>query len=253
VTSRAVNEARDALVAVHNLAALTRSPKIARPRVAEVLPEIVGSCAALRRAFDAGGGPARAELRAFAHAALSELERALDAAQGGDLDTRVRLTLERAATRAGGDLEAATGLLELAERAESHAPIEQSLHDLARASLSALPIRRQPTLRMKLDMRGADATVMADAGVLGRLLLHLAALVRCAGAPVVVLRPRADGARACFVVEAATAADDSLAAERVALARRVAPTDAVISAAAAAAGATLRIERARSELSLPRA
>jgi hypothetical protein len=245
------SEARDAVVAIHNLATLSRSPKIARPRLAEILPEIVGSCNALRGAF--GAHESCAELRAFAYSALDDLESVLGAAQAGPFDARARITLEQSATRAAADLDAATELLALALRAARPNPTEQSLNALARASLRATLPGHRGAARVKLDPCSEDLGVLADARIVGRLLVHLAAHVRSESGAALAVRARARRELAELVVELATPEDASLEELLVATPRRVPPSDVVVEAAAAAVGVTLRTDRARGELCLPRA
>jgi hypothetical protein len=247
-------DARDALAAVHNLETLVKSARVARERVVEVLPEMFASCAALRAAFDAGASPGRAELRAFAMASLARLEDALRAAGASELDPRARIELEKAVVRAGADLDAATELLEVLERAEHHRPTEHSVHELARVAIAlAAAIRPRGSVLVKLDVSGPDATVVSDAHVLARLLVHAVTWVSYCGARVLTLRPRVQADRVTFVVAPATPDDDALPARPTVTLRRVVPTDAVVLEAVRAIGAVVEVDVARGSLTLPRA
>lgn len=248
--------ARDALSAVHNLETLVKSPRIGRQLIAAVFPELYETCRALRRAFEVAPSVAREALRDFANERVAELEAALEHAEGGSLDTKARLRLEHEITRLGRELDAATELLELSERAERPAPIEHSARELARVSLSlGAAIRPHGFAEVKLDASGADGLVVSDAHVLARLLVHAVSWAKSFGPKVLALRPRADEERVRFVIEPAKPTDAALPVFTMSTLMRIPPSDAVVFSAVRAIGAWVEADTSTGsgELSLARA
>lgn len=249
--------ARDALSAVHNLETLVKSPRIGRQLIAAVFPELYETCRALRRAFSVTPNAPREELRDFANERVAALEAALHEADCGSLDTKARLRLEHEVARLGRELDAATELLELSERAERPAPTEHSARELARVSLSlAAAIRPHGSAQVKLDVSGPDGLVVSDAHVLARLLVHAVSWAKSFGPDrVLALRPRADDERVRFVIEPANATDAALPVFTMSTLMRIPPTDAVLFSSVKAIGAWVEADTSTGsgELSLARA
>ncbi len=250
---------RDAVAALHNLEMLLKSPRVSAKTLTSVLPEFLASCAKLRDAFTLRSGErsrdaqaARSVLCDFTVGRIDELESAMRGAIGAEVETRTRLSLEQVVTRVSVDLDAAAELLDLAERAENAAPTELSVRGLARVSLSASGNHADGEIAVRFDDRSHECVLSADPHVLTRLIAFAAARAHAGGAQEVALRVDCEGDQARILVEAAGAADAALPTFPTRLARRIDATDAVVEAAARAAGIKVDVGSAWVSYRVPR-
>src|SRR5258706_8007603 len=180
-------------------------------------------------------------LCAFTLGRLDELEAAMNHATTNELDARGRLALEQVVTRVSVDLDAAAELLDLAERAEHAAPNELSLDGLARSSLQAQPHGEREVL-VRLVREGGECLMATDAHVLRRLLAFAVARAHAFGADHVTIRAACAETHATIEVSGSSPGDSGLASIPMRLVRRIDPTDAVVQAAARAAGIGILVD-----------
>jgi hypothetical protein len=227
---------RDALAAVHNLETLLKSPRVGAPVLSGLMPELFGSCAALRAAF----AESTRELGAFASERLDALEQSMKEASREELDARARLSLEQVVTRVSRELGAAVDLLDLTERAGAPLTTEVRLDELARASLRiGSGVSQREDTPVRVDTHGADCAIVTDPQIVARLLAAALAHVRAAGAHEAVLRARCDAREVRLEVAPVDASSARLPASRAKLARSIAPAAAVALDAARAIGGRL--------------
>jgi hypothetical protein len=250
---------RDAVAALHNLEMLLKSPRVSAKTLTSVLPELLASCGKLRDAFTLRSGErsreaqaARATLCEFTLGRIDELETAMRGAVGAELETRTRLSLEQVVTRVSVDLDAAAELLDLAERAENAAPTELSVRGLARVSRVAAGGNADREVTMRFDDRSHQCVLSADPHVLTRLIAFAAARARAHGGGDVALRVDCDEKHARIVVEPMAEGDALLPPFPTRLARRIDATDAVVEAAANAAGIVVEVSAAKVTYRVPR-
>lgn len=265
--------ARDAVTSIHNLETLLKSPRVAMKVLASVLPEFLASVSLLREAFGGMGAnvpppasgrspdpkprtpeatDARATLCAFTLGRLDALEAAMNHATTNELDARGRLALEQVVTRVSVDLDAAAELLDLAERAEHAAPNELSLDGLARSSVAALP-RGEREVLVRVVRNGDDCLMLTDAHVLRRLLAFAVARTHAFGADHVTIRALCAPSHATIDVRASNPGDSGLASIPMRLVRRIDPTDAIVQAAARAAGIGIHVDGGAVTFTIPKA
>ncbi len=236
---------RDALAALGNLETVLRSS--ARVLGGEELDELRRGLSWVRESFtaatleaDGDQRAARVELEKFAASRVGEIEAALDAPNAD------------AISRARRDLEAAAGLLELAERSTEGAQVDVSVATLAEQALHlAWTIRSYGALAVHVLPCEGDCSVSCDPHVVARVLAIAVTLVREAAGAVVVRTHVEDDAG---VIEVTRYASEDLAARvmQTRVAPLVAPTDVVVAAAARAAGIQLVIAPARVLVRCPR-
>jgi hypothetical protein len=247
---------RDAITAIHNLEVLLKSPRIGTKVLAEVLHEFLAGVTALRTAFgdaalnagDAGTLAARKELADLVRDRLDDLERTLQQAMTSAFDARARLALEQVVTRVSVDLDAAAELLDLSDRAERPLETDLALEELAKVTLRGgargtdcevsvrlVSLDGEPARGVDRSARGSDRLFRADPHVFKRLVGFAMARVHAAGAAEVSVRMRGGPENARIEVGPTTATEESIIAVAMRLVRRIAPTDAVVEAAARAA------------------
>ena len=244
---------RDALAAVHNLETLLRSPRVGANVLAALLPELHGSCVALRVAFESPAPGARTELATFALERLDELEQAMKEARATDIETRARLALEQVVARVGVELDLAVELLDLIERADAASPTELSLEELARASLGiGAGIARGEEASVRIDADKMECMLVADAHVVSRLVASAVARVRSAGAQEITVRARCEPSQVRLSVASSDSASVGLPVVRTRVKTRISPTDAIVDAAARAIRGTIAVGDKLVVLTLPR-
>jgi hypothetical protein len=235
---------RDAVTSLHNLEVLLKSPRVAPKVLAGLLPEISQGARVLRTAFTAAAQSAalpsalsaREGLAVFASARLDELDEAMRRASASELDTRGRLALEQAVTRVAVDLNACAELLDLSERAEHPVPAELALDELVWVSIHGGPRGAEPEVPLRLVPHRDECTLRVDPHIFKRLLAFAVGRLHAAGAPYLTLRVARESAVARVEIRATTPEEMSLEPSAMRLARRIAPTDAVVAAAAGSAG-----------------
>ncbi len=236
---------RDAITSIHNLEVLLKSPRIGTRVLAEVLHEFLEGVSVLRGAFSKASqdgkettmADARRALAELARVRLDELERTMQRAMTSDFDARGRLGLEQVVTRVSVDLDAAAELLDLSDRAEHPMETEVSLDELARVSLQRGRVRNGSRGRRAIGapegrLRSAHRSPRLQAP---RRLLDRAR-ARRGTAFEVSLRVRSAIDSARIELGPTTAAEEALPPTSLRLVRRLEPTDAIVEAAASAAG-----------------
>jgi hypothetical protein len=246
---------RDAITAIHNLEVLLKSPRVGTKVLADVLHEFLDGVSVLRRAFtnaaqEARSEPtllARKELAEVTRGLLDELERTMQQAMTSDFDARGRLALEQVVTRVSVDLDAAAELLDLSDRAEHAMETELSLEELAKVSLRGgaygtdreIPVRlATASVERHLEpnaKRDRDCVLRADPHVFKRLVAFAIARVHARGAAEVSVRAYCGAESARIEVGPTTPAERVLPASALRIARLLAPTNAIVDAAAVAA------------------
>jgi hypothetical protein len=241
---------RDAITAIHNLEVLLKSSRIGTKVLAEVLHEFLAGVAVLRGTFgrspesasDALTLAARRALADMTCGRLDELERTMQNAMTSDFDARGRLALEQVVTRVSVELDAAAELLDLSDRAESPAETELSLEELARVSLRGGVRGTDREIPVRLAPHAHDCVLRADPHVFKRLVAFAIARVHAAGVAQVTLRVHCGEDAARIEIGPTTAEETKLLLPTaVRLARRIAPTDAIVEAAARKVSITLTI------------
>jgi hypothetical protein len=143
---------RDALGGLHNLVQLLHSIRVGPKALTAVIPDVQGSCAAMRRAvremLDEIGSefpspPPTDELRAFFEPRINELERSLTLAMRTPINARARLDLENVLGRLSRELDTARELLDLLEDAVEGPTVRLSLLEIVRHGVVS-PDRRLP-------------------------------------------------------------------------------------------------------------
>jgi len=243
------------VTSVHNLEVLLKSPRVA-PKVLEgVMPELFDGASVLRRAFTSAAQSgshadaleARKDLAAFATARIDELEQAMRQASSSGLDARARLALEQVVTRVSVDLNACAELLDLSERAERAVPTELGLEELAWVSIrNTRGSENDFPVRLVRDV--GDCVLRADPHVFKRLVAFAVAQLHAAGVAKVTLRVHCESDMARIEIGPTTDAEVVLVPSSMRLVRRVAPTDAVV--AAAARSAAIEITRSGTTIAL---
>lgn len=234
---------RDAITAIHNLEVLLKSPRVGTKVLADVLHEFLDGVAVLRGAFTRAAEEVASEATVLARRSLAELtrrlldelERTMQQAMTSDFDARGRLALEQVVTRVSVDLDAAAELLDVSDRGEHAMETELSLEELAKVSLRGGAYGTDREVPVRLTGTPEDCVLRADPHVFKRLVGFAVARVHARGAPEVSLRVSCGPDSARLEVGPTTASEGSLPAVRLRLVRRLAPTDAVVDAAALAA------------------
>jgi hypothetical protein len=246
-------QVRDAVSSVHNLAALLRSPSVKYKVIRDLLPELRQGARVLVELFtpqvgDEANDEATKQVCAYGLAVATGLEQLLDAT---DLANDEREDLTACAMRQAGELEAATDLLALLDRAGSPAPTSVSLRLVVRETQRLWGGARGGELAVRLDESTPDASVDVDPYVVGPLLSLVLALSQAAGAGDVVVRASGSAAGAVLSVGPAGSADAALRTVPVRVLPAVAPTEMTARHVAAAIGAVLELEGAHAVLRFP--
>ncbi len=203
-------QVRDAVASVHNLAALLRSASVKYKVIRDLLPELRDGAKVLVALFTpeasesasdgAGADVAHAadaatrQVCVYGLAVATGLEQLLDAT---DIANDERQDLTTRALQLAGELEAATDLLALLERAGSPAPTSVSLRLVVRETQRLGGGARGGELAVRLDESTPDTSVDVDPYIVGPLLSLVLALSQAAGAGEVVVRASSWGPGPC--------------------------------------------------------
>lgn len=242
---------RDALAAVHNLAALLRSSSVLYRTIRDLLPELRVSAAVLSEAFGrtSGAEGALGEASSYGAGRVEELERLLEATALADEE---RHDLAVRAKSLADELEASADLLALLDRASepvaTEVRVELIVNGIARTSGSARG--RELTVRLAPS---PDCTVDADPYVLGSLLVLLVARLQARGVTCVVVRAWCADALATFEVRALGVGegDASLPESTAHILPAIPPAEAAIRRVAWDVGAALELGERDARLRLP--
>jgi hypothetical protein len=201
---------RDALAAVHNVAALLRNEGVPHRTILDLVPELRSSGAELRAAFERPAADAAAtEVGEYGAGLVARLDALLDAvAAAGDEST------ERAAQagQAGAlalDLEACADLLALLDRAAEPVATEVSLNLIAREAGRMSGTARGREMIVQFQEASPDCVISTDPYILAPVLSLLSACTHAAGVHALVLRAQS-APQPSFVTEAAEMADAAL-------------------------------------------
>jgi hypothetical protein len=241
--------ARDALAGVRNLDVLLRSSSVLYRTLRDLLPELKTSAGVLREAFEraAGGEAASREVGEYGLDRVSAFFALLEAVgladeEREDLATRSRTLAD--------EIEAATDLLALLERAGEPAPTEVSVDRVVREALRLSGGGRGRDVALRFDEATPDCTVMADPVILGALVSLLVGAVHDAGCAHVVVRVRCVAQEATFTFEEAVAEDDEHDVVSVRVLPSVPPTMATLHRLTQSLGGTLAVDGRRASLRL---
>jgi len=147
---------RDALASVRNMEHLLRSPRVGARAIAQVIPELKGSCDPLARSLeqvlqavrDVANGSveaATAELETFMPGVVERLRAALDQRSGAAADAKGRLAFENDIVLVGAELNSVRQLLDLlvraTERSDTDLSIQEVVHETFLVSFRPTPPR----------------------------------------------------------------------------------------------------------------
>lgn len=240
---------RDALATLANLDAVLRTRS--RVPAPDEIDELRRGLEWLREAFAAAAleadedqRVARAALDAFASERVAAVQDALrdPAAEG----------VSEQLARAAANLDAASGLLELAERAAEAAPVEVSVATLAEQALQlAWAIRSHGAASVHVRASEGDCSVSCDPHVVARVLAIAVAAVREVS-PAVVVRTHVEDDAGVIEVTGFASQDRGAAITQTRVVTRIGPTQAILVAAAHTAGLDLVVEPGRVIVRCPR-
>jgi len=224
---------RDALAVISNVEAMLRS---SHPSIDDELDELREALEGLHAAL--AGAPA--ELRRFVVSRIGVIEAAASARSAAAMG------------RAAAELETAAGLVELMDRASDHGSLEVSCATLAEQALQlAWSVRSHGAFPVRVRAAVADCSVACDPHVVAQMLAMAISAVREKAADVVV-RTHVEDDAGVIEVTAATAEDEGARVMQARPVARIPESDALLAAAAGAAGIGLRVEPGRILLRCPR-
>lgn len=139
---------REALGAVHNLAQLLHSLRVAPKALEQVLPDVLEACAPMRLSvgtlLDAVSEhpavePARDALKSFFEPRIAELEAALQSAMARSFNAKSRLALEDVVAKCSFELGSGRELVQVLEHALYEHQVRLVPRELVRQSLRSPP------------------------------------------------------------------------------------------------------------------
>jgi hypothetical protein len=239
---------RDGLAAVHNLEALLRSSSVQSRTILDLLPELRTSAGVLRAAFERsmGAEPAPAAVGEHGRRTVDGFDALLDAIAAVPGDRPVHA--DQAGTFAD-ELEAATDLLALLDRAAAPVATEVSLNLVAREAGRMSGTARGHEMVIQFDESNPDCLVTTDPYVLGPILSLLVAGVHATGVHALVLRARS-APQPQFVVEVAQLEDAAAPTLSLRVTAWIPPSEATARRLAEQIGATLTLEGRRGSIVL---
>jgi hypothetical protein len=241
---------RDALAALHNIAALLRNSNVPHRTILELIPELRSSGVDLRAGFDRPEtDPAAASVGEYGGGLVVRLDALLDALAASVDGSNDRERLASSASSLADELEACADLLTLLDRAAAPASTEVSLNLIARESGRMSGATRGREMIVKFQDASPDCVISTDPYILGQLLSLMAAFADAAGIREPVLRARS-APEPRFVVEGAQAADGALPALALRVTPWVSPSAAAARRVAEQVGAVLGFEDVRCSIVL---
>lgn len=239
---------RDGLAAVHNLEALLRSSTVQSRTILDLLPELRASAGVLRATFErsASTEPAAAAVGEYGSKIVGGFDALLDAIALLPEDRPIHA--DQAGTLAD-ELEAATDLLALLDRASAPVATEVSLNLVAREAGRMSGTARGHEMVIQFDEADPDCVVTTDPYVLGAVLALLVAGVHATGVHALVLRARSTP-RPHFAVEAAQLDDAAAPMLSLRVTVWVPPSGEAARRLAEQIGATLEIDDRRGSIAL---
>ncbi len=241
---------RDALAALHNIAALLRNSNVPHRTILELVPELRSSGIGLRGVFDRPETePAAAGVDEYGGGLVLRLDALLDALAASVDGSDDREKLASSGSALADELEACADLLALLDRAAAPASTEVSLNLVARESGRMSGATRGREMIVRFEEASPDCVISTDPYVLGQLLSLMAAFAHAAGVREPVLRARS-APQPQFVVEGAEAADASLPALSLRVTPWVLPSAAAARRVAGEVGAALGLEDVRCSIVL---
>ncbi len=241
--------ARNALAAVHNLAALLRSSHVSDRTILDLLSELRSSAVALREAFSRSRADdaAAAASGAYGAARVEELDALLDAIGAA---TGLRQEFASRAGALADALEGCIDLLALLDRAAAPLATEVRLHLLAREAGRMSSGARGPELLVRFDESSPECVVVTDPSIVGQLVSLLVASVHghARDAPLVLRALSTPTAR--LLVETCGPNDASLSTVAIRVAPWLPPSEAAVRLVVARLGATLDVGHTRASLVL---
>ena len=239
---------RDGLAAVHNLEALLRSSSVQDRTILDLLPELRTSAGVLRAAFErsTASEPAAAAVGEHGRKTVDGFDALLDAI--AELPDDRPFHADQAGTFAD-ELEAATDLLALLDRASAPVATEVSLNLVAREAGRMSGTSRGHEMVIQFDEANPDCVVTTDPYVLGPIVSLLVAGVHATGVHALVLRARANP-RPHFVVEAAQLEDAATPTLSLRVTVWLPASEVAARRLAEQIGATLEIDDRRGSITL---
>jgi hypothetical protein len=201
---------RDALAAVHNVAALLRNEGVSHRTILDLVPELRSSAGELRAAFERPAtDAATTEVGEYGAGLVTQLDGLLDAVAAAGDESTERSTQAGQAGALATDLEACADLLALLDRAAAPVPTEVSLNLIAREAGRMSGTARGREMIVQFQEASPDCAISTDPYVLAPVLSLLSACTHAAGVNAVVLRAQSTPEPG-FVTEAAEMADAAL-------------------------------------------
>ncbi|HEX4515803.1 MAG TPA: hypothetical protein VH054_19780 [Polyangiaceae bacterium] len=224
---------RDALAVISNVEAMLRS---SHASIDDELGELRNALEGLHDALAA----APAELRRFAASRIGVIEAAASARSADAMG------------RAAAELETTAGLVELIDRANDGGSLEVSCATLAEQALQlAWSVRSRGAFPVRVRAAVADCSVACDPHVVAQMLAMAISTVR-ETTPDVVVRTHVEDDAGIIEITGATADDANARVMQARPVVRIPESDALLAAAATAAGIGLHVEPGRILLRCPR-
>ena len=241
---------RDALAAVHNVAALLRNEGVPHRTILDLLPELRSSGGELRAAFERPAtDDAVTDVGAYGAGLVGQLDALLDAVGAAGDESTDRMTQAGQAGTLALDLEACADLLALLDRAAEPVATEVSLNLIAREAGRMSGTARGREMIVQFQEASPDCVISTDPYILAPVLSLLSACTHAAGVNALVLRARSTP-EPSFVTEVATMADASLPTLALRVTSWVPPSSSAASRVAERIGAVIDLHGRRCSIVL---
>jgi hypothetical protein len=241
---------RDALAAVHNVAALLRNEGVPHRTILDLLPELRSSGGELRTAFERPAtDDAVTEVGAYGAGLVGQLDALLDAVGAAGDESTDRMTQAARAGTLALDLEACADLLALLDRAAAPVATEVSLNLIARESGRMSGTARGREMIVQFQEASPDCVISTDPYILAPVLSLLSACTHAAGVNALVLRARSTP-EPSFVTEVATMADAALPTLALRVTSWVPPSSSAARRVAERIGAVIDLQGKRCSIVL---
>lgn len=186
---------REALAALHNLAQLLQSLRVAPRSLGPVVPDVLEACMPIRSSVATllsdlseheGASEAAEELRGFVSARLEPLEERLRQTALRPINAKARLSLEEAVAKSAFELDAARHLIQLLEDAASGRRVRVDPRELVRQAFTVHAAEHQPGATLvsaTLSSFQANQEILIDPRVTMALIGFGVELVDAQGGP----------------------------------------------------------------------
>jgi hypothetical protein len=233
---------RDAVSAVHNVAALLRNEGVPHKTILDLVPELRSSAGELRAAFARSAtDAAAAEVGEYGAGLVGQLDALLDAFVAAGEASTDRASQAATASTLAMDIEACADLLALLDRAAAPVATEVSLNLIAREAGRMSGTGRGRETIVQFKEASPDCVISTDPYVLAPLLSLLTACTHASGVHALVLRAESTPEPA-YVTEAAEMIHASLPTLALRLTSWVPPSAAAARRVAERIGATVELQ-----------